>query len=332
LAPEPFISIVIPARNASNLIARCLDSIIKLDYPLDRFEVIVADGMSVDNTREIAERYGATVITNPGIRVVSARNCGFLAVRGEFVAFSDADCVMDKAWLKNCVKYFNESCVAGVGGPNLVPKDDNHFARATGLVFDYASSFGAGAPTRVFKKVIEARSHGSNAIYRVSALRKVMPVDETLFEGEDVIMNNEIMRLGYKLLYVPDVIVYHYRRTTPRRWWKQMTIYGLGKVLIARKTKGAVTPVQFTLGMTIPLILLILIILTLINAILAFMVLATGLVVVIIISIVFALLKSRSLMVSLNMPLAVLMLPFAWSVGFLGELCKLSVSQEGSRK
>ena len=98
---EPFISVVIPARNAEDIIANCLKSLEELDYPKDRFEVLVVDGLSTDRTREIAKNHGATVVENPGLRVVSARNTGFEAAQGELIAFSDADCVMDRNWLKN---------------------------------------------------------------------------------------------------------------------------------------------------------------------------------------------------------------------------------------
>ena len=147
---QPFISVVIPARNAEDIIENCLKSLRELDYPKDRMEVIIADGLSTDRTREIAESYGAKVIANPGLRVVSGRNIGFEAAQGELIAFSDADCVMDRYWLKNSIKYFEDERVAGIGGPNLVPQSESAFGKAAGFLFDYAFSFGGGAPTRVY--------------------------------------------------------------------------------------------------------------------------------------------------------------------------------------
>ncbi len=317
---EPFISVVIPARNVEDTIDNCLSSLEELDYPRDRLEVLIVDGLSTDGTREIAGNHAARVVDNPGIRVVSARNIGFEAARGELVAFSDADCVMDRSWLKNCNKYFDDEGVGGIGGPNLVPQSESAFGKAAGLLFDYAFSFGGGAPTRVYDRVIESRAHGSNAIYRTDVLRRVMPVDEDMFEGEDVVMNERIRRLGYRLLYVPDVVVYHYRRATPRKWWSQMYRYGLGKVLMKRKLSGTITPTQVALGLTVPVVAAVASALALLNPWFPLVFILGGAFLVSVASAGFAFFKTKSYGVALNMPLATLILPIAWSCGFLHEL------------
>jgi len=311
--------VVIPTRNAGDTIENCLKSLRELDYSGDKVKVIISDGLSTDRTREIAESYGATVITNPGIRVVSGRNVGFEAAHGELIAFSDADCTMDRYWLKNSIKYFEDDKVAGIGGPNLVPQDESAFGKAVGLLFDYAFSFGGGAPTKVYDKVIESRAHGSNAIYRADVLRRVMPIDEDMFEGEDVVMNQKIKQLSYKLLYVPDVIVYHHRRTTPKKWWSQMYRYGLGKILMKRKISGTITPMQVALGLTIPILIIISIALVILNPWFPLIFILGGVSLVAVSSVGFAFLKTKSYQVALNMPLATLILPIAWSHGFLHE-------------
>lgn len=316
---QPTVSVVIPARNAEDVIENCLRSLSQLSYPKDRVEIIIADGLSTDRTRESAEDYGARVIVNQKITVVSGRNVGFEAAHGELIALCDADCVMDKNWLKNSVKYFDDERVAGIGGPNLIPQSESAFGKAAGLLFDYAFSFGGGAPTRVYDKVIESRAHASNAIYRASVLRRVMPIDEDMFEGEDVVMNQKIRRLGCKLLYVPDVIVYHYRRATPQKWWSQMYRYGLGKILVKRKISGTITSTQVALGLTIPILIIVSIALAILNPWFPLIFILGGISLVAISSASFALLKTKSYRVALNMPLATLILPIAWSCGFLHE-------------
>ena len=315
---QPFISVVIPARNAEGIIGECLESLKGLDYPKDRMEIIVADGLSADRTREISESHGARVIRNQKIRVVSARNVGFEAAQGELIALSDADCVMEKNWLKNCVKYFQDETVAGVGGPNLVPRGESSFGKAVGLIFDYAFFVSGAAPTMVFDRVIESRAFGSNAVYRADVLRKVMPVDESMIEGEDVAMNRLIEDLGYRLLYVPDVIVYHSRRSTPKRWWRQMHNYGLGRVLLHRKGIETLKPAHVAAGLTIPILLAICAVLVAINP--WFLLYALGAAFVLaILSGIFALLQTKSWGVALNMPIALTIFLLAWSCGFLHE-------------
>ncbi len=326
----PFVSVVIPTRNNADLIGKCLASLRELDYPQERLEIIVADGLSSDRTREIALSYGAKVVLDHRQSVVSGRNAAFAVAQGEFVAISDADCTMDKGWLTNSIKYFADPQVGGIGGPNLIPADETPFGKAVGVIFAYAPAVTKAAHTRVLKKVIRSRSHGSNAIYRADVLKKVTPVDENLVGGEDVIMNDEIEDLGFHLLYVPDVIVYHYRRPTPRRWWRQMYRYGMGRVLLPRKRRGEVTPAHVLAGLSLPLLVLaaaglafyaprLLLVLLGLLACAWLLAALTGAV------------STHSLRAGLNLPWVLAIFFMAWSCGFVHEFFIPSQKKEVSQ-
>jgi len=319
---EPFVSVVIPTKNCEGLIGNCLRSLQEMDYPKDRMEIIVSDGLSTDKTIEIAESYGAKVVLDHGKSIVSGRNAGFSVAEGELIAISDADCVMDKGWLRNSFKYFEDPKVGGVGGPNLVPEDETAFGKAVGLVFAYAPYVTKAAHTRVLNKVIKSRSHGSNAIYRASVLRKVTPVDESLIHGEDVIMNDEIEELGYELLYVPDVRVKHYRRPTPRSWWNQMFTYGKARVIVPRKRRQEMHLMHILAGVSVPVLSLLLAI----CAVISFLItpwllvgLAGVLLFLALFSSAFAIVSMKSVKVGLNMPLVLAIFFVAWSFGFMRE-------------
>jgi glycosyltransferase involved in cell wall biosynthesis len=88
---EPFVSIIIPVKNEAYLLKNCLESINSLDYPKDKIEVIIADGLSTDNSSDIARQYGAKVIINHKQTVSPGRNIAFETARGHLVAFTDAD-------------------------------------------------------------------------------------------------------------------------------------------------------------------------------------------------------------------------------------------------
>jgi glycosyltransferase involved in cell wall biosynthesis len=94
-------SVVIPVRNDGEILRRCLESLSKSDYPGNLIEIIVADGLSTDDTAAVAASYGARVIANEKKIVAPARNIGFAASTGEIVAFIDADCVLDAGWVWN---------------------------------------------------------------------------------------------------------------------------------------------------------------------------------------------------------------------------------------
>lgn len=114
------VSIVIPARNAATTLVACLQSIHQLDpAPL---EVIVVDDASMDDTAEVAERYGARVIrAKSNLGPGGARNLGVRHAQGEYLAFTDSDCRVPTDWLGNLQNAFASGGYCGVSGPYMVP-------------------------------------------------------------------------------------------------------------------------------------------------------------------------------------------------------------------
>lgn len=112
----PLISVLIPTRNENRFIASCLDSLHNLEYPKDRLGVTDVDGFSTDDSREIAQTYPVTVAMNPKQTEPAGRKLGLGLSRGYVIAFTDADCIVDRSWLRNALKYFPDEKMAGVGG------------------------------------------------------------------------------------------------------------------------------------------------------------------------------------------------------------------------
>lgn len=315
-----FVSIVIPTKNEEVMIRNCLESLKQLNYPKNKFEIIISDGLSTDNTVKIAKSYGAKVVRNETRTVSPGRNIGFQHSKGDLVAFSDADCIMDKDWLNNTVKYFENKDVAGVGGPNLGPKNESSFGKAVRFLLSFGSLISGSVHVTDSKKIKTVKSiPGCNAIYKKEALEKVMPVDERLLTCDDTEMNYQLRERGYKLLYTPDVIVWHYRRDNPKKFWKQIYRYAIGRLQLARRHKRAVNLIHILSGLAIPIFIFLMIFpfvlnpiypVFLISAILMAMIIFAGL----------SLIKEKSIRVVLNVFLATLIFIFAWSSGFLKEL------------
>ncbi|MCM8799784.1 MAG: glycosyltransferase [Candidatus Omnitrophica bacterium] len=299
----PFISIVIPVKNDAEILKKCLNSLIELDYPKDSLEIIVADGNSSDNTRKLAESFGAKVVLNEKEVVVSGRNVGFKVSRGDFIAFTDADCIFDKRWLKNALKYFKISGVGGVGGPTFLPKESTNFEKAVDLIFSLTESFSATAHRKKvlsFKEVNDIP--GCNAIYKREALEKVMPVEEIFLTAEDVWMNYCIKRYGFKLIMAEDVYIWHHRRSSPKRFLHQIYRFSVGRLQVGKRNFNLLHPLHIILGLGLPIFLFIFF---------YFLILFF-------ISIFF--LKIRSISSLLNFLLASTLFLFGWSAGFWREL------------
>ncbi len=109
---KPFISIVVAAKNAETMIGKCLDSIQKLSWP--NYEVIVIDDGSLDRTGAIARSCPKVkLLRTNGVGRSQARNLGVQAAQGDFVVFTDADCMVDQNWLNALLEGFVSDDIAG---------------------------------------------------------------------------------------------------------------------------------------------------------------------------------------------------------------------------
>lgn len=112
---HPFVSVVIPVWNGADQIGGCLAALQAQTYPTSRFEVLVVDNASTDSTAEVVRRFPiATLLSEPEPGSYHARNRGLSRARGEYVAFTDADCVPARDWLERAVDGARQRPDAGV--------------------------------------------------------------------------------------------------------------------------------------------------------------------------------------------------------------------------
>ncbi len=117
----PSVAIVIPTYNEEGNIKRCLDSLAGLDYPASRFEVVVVDNGSTDETVRIVNECGVRVVSEPAARVGGVRNRGVAETTSDLLAFIDADCEALPTWLSGAAEEFRSHPETGaVGGNYLV--------------------------------------------------------------------------------------------------------------------------------------------------------------------------------------------------------------------
>ena len=112
----PTVSIVVPVYNAESTLALCLGSLINLDYPSERLEILVVDNNSRDSSREIISRFPVICLEEKIQTSYAARNRGIAEAKGEIIAFTDSDCIVDAKWLRNLLSGFQGEdigCCAG---------------------------------------------------------------------------------------------------------------------------------------------------------------------------------------------------------------------------
>src|SRR3989338_6067841 len=104
----PTISVIVPCRNEQQFLRECLDSVIASDYPSDRLEVVVVDGMSEDRSPEIIQEYCRQypfihAVQNPLRIKAAANNLGIKATNGELILIMDAHAFCEKRYIRECV-------------------------------------------------------------------------------------------------------------------------------------------------------------------------------------------------------------------------------------
>jgi len=119
------VSIVVPIYNGETVLLTLLESLDNLDYPAECFEVILVDNNSKDRTPELLANTQFRVVFEAQPGCGTARNAGIRGAKGEFIACTDADCVVDRAWIKDLLAGFNTANIGAVAG-TIEPYAINH--------------------------------------------------------------------------------------------------------------------------------------------------------------------------------------------------------------
>ena len=223
------VSIIIPTKNNADTLEKCLQAICNQDFPKDEIEVVIVDGYSKDGTTEIAKKFGCKVVYEKIGTIGGARNIGVENSTGDYIVFTDADCVPEIDWLKNLIREFRDERVASVGGPNITPEDDTEFAKCVGHVLEFLSSFGARYAFKADKVLEIYHNPTCNSAYRRKVFEEVGGFNVKLITCDDEELDYRIRKKGYKILFTPYARVYHYRRPTWKSFAKMSWKYGIGR-------------------------------------------------------------------------------------------------------
>lgn len=220
----PFVSVVIPAYNAAATLKLCLDSLEGLDYPKDRFEILLIDNGSTDTTLEIASHYNLTVLhENTAQSSYAARNKGILAAKGDLIAFTDADCIVTSEWLKNLTLFWDEKDFGCFAGEIQAYQPETLIEKFSDRENILRQKCTMECPYLPYPQT-------ANAAYRSDVFQKVgIFIPEMTSGGDADIAWRMQKQLGLKIRFIPDALVYHKHRTSLHGLYNQFRKYEHGK-------------------------------------------------------------------------------------------------------
>ena len=225
------VSIVVPVYNGQDTIDSCVKSLLETDYPQDQFEIIVVNNNSNDKTLEILEAYKKDIsIIHENRRGPSAaRNAGILNARGKYIAFTDADCIVDKQWLANIIKPLQRKKIGIVGGKTSTVPGSNHIEQFCEKLHDHSKSLKRKRP----------RAVSLNWASRKEVLQEQGMFDEDFIRAQDTELSFRISQAGYKFEYAPKAIVYHKEASTYKQLFHKGYLSGCYAINFYKKHSSA---------------------------------------------------------------------------------------------
>jgi succinoglycan biosynthesis protein ExoA len=226
----PFATVVIPARNESRTLIDCLHAILAQDYPRERFEVLLLDGLSQDDTRAVAESYAEKhglplrVIPNPGRSVPAALNVALDEARGGRFVRVDGHSAPAPDYLRRCVAG-NDRFDADLAGGWVRAVGKTPVGRAVAVAFASPFSMGNASSWSPPEAATEVASVPCGS-YRIEALRKIGGFDEGQLANQDYEANYRLRLAGGRCVLLPEVWFDYETRGSFRRLSKQFFRYG----------------------------------------------------------------------------------------------------------
>jgi len=231
------VSIIVPCRNESKHIRKLLDSVIAQDLGDLEWEILIADGMSNDGTREILAEYNARfphirLIDNPARTVPQGLNRAIAESTGDVILRMDAHTEYASDYVRKCVETLKSTGAANVGGPALA-RSEGYWGRS--IASAYRSPFACGGAkfhNPNFEGFVDTVPYGC---WWRSTLEQVGGFDERLVRNQDDELNLRIARAGGKIWQTPSIVSWYHPRNNLPALYRQYFQYGFWKVLVIQK-------------------------------------------------------------------------------------------------
>lgn len=256
---QPTYSVIIPVYNRPQEVAELLESLTQ--QTIQDFEVVLVEDGSTVTSEKVFEQYSNKLSihyffkpnTGPG----PSRNFGFKKARGRYFVVFDSDCILPPHYFEAVEKFLKEEPVDAWGGPDRGMKNFTSLQQA--MAFTMSSMLTTGGIRGGKQKAFQPRSFNMGISREVFEKTNGFHFDRF---AEDIELSIRIRKLGFKTSLITDAFVYHKRRTSLKQFFKQVSNFGKGRILVGRKHPGEVKithwfPFLFAFGlvMIFPLLL-----------------------------------------------------------------------------
>jgi len=238
-----------PVRNEAKHIAIGLGSIAKQTYPRHKVEIIVADGMSDDDTRSVVHRIASELslnvhlLDNPKRIAPSGLNAALDRSKGDIIIRVDGHCELAPDYVANCVALLKANRADGVGGP-IETVGNGPVSEAIAIAM--TTRFGVGGSAF---RTVEDREIYTDTVafpgYKRETIERVGRFDEELVRNQDDEYNYRIKELGGSILLSPSIRSRYFSRSSIRLLSRQYFQYGYWKVRVLQLHPGQMSARQF---------------------------------------------------------------------------------------
>lgn len=236
----PFVSIIMPVRNEVGFIERAIRSVLDSDYPAEKMEILVVDGMSDDGTKDIVRRLSESdsrvrMLYNPQRIVPTAMNIGLKAMRGEFFTRIDGHAEVPKDFIARSIQCLHEHPDAWVAGGSIKTIADVYIGRAIAAAMQTPIGVG-NARFRLgdYEGWVDTLAFGTHHKWIVD---RIGDFDEELVRNQDDEFNLRIIQAGGKIWMSKDIQTTYFSRSSLRKLWRQYFQYGFWRIRTLQKHK-----------------------------------------------------------------------------------------------
>jgi glycosyltransferase involved in cell wall biosynthesis len=235
-----FVTIIMPIRNETEFIERAIRSVLNNDYPAEKIEILVVDGMSDDGTRKIVSRLSqmdnrVMMLDNPKRIAPAAMNVGLKAARGDLFIRIDGHVEIPSDFISKSIRCLREHPEAWVAGGYIKTTSDSYTGQAIAAVMQ--SPIGVGnSRFRLgdFEGWVDTLAFGTHHKWIVD---KIGYFDEELVRNQDDEFNLRVIQAGGKIWMSKAIQSTYFSRGSLHKLWKQYFQYGFWRIRTLQKHK-----------------------------------------------------------------------------------------------